>query len=122
VVITTVLGMIVTALCCYTFYIFRTGSAREQSFTDAMKVIRAATEIVASIAERGLPTVRGRLDELESRGRQLEQHQRKIAPIIERISASAPPAATTDPTPPELASEAAMIAARKAARAASAAQ
>lgn len=111
-IITSALGIIVTALCCYTFYVFRTSSAREQSLTDAMKVIRAATEIVASMAERGLPGIRTRLEELEIRGRGMDQQQRKMA---ERLASSAP---ITAPTPTS--SESDLLAARRAARAASA--
>lgn len=104
----------VTALCCYVFYSFRMGTAKEQSFTDAMKVIRAATEIVASMAERGLPVIRGRIDELESRGRQMEQHHRKIVERLTQqplVQPTLVPSETSAPT-----SEAAMLAARRNAR------
>lgn len=114
VIITSILGAMVTALCCYVFYSFRMGNAKEQSFTDAMKVIRAATEIVASMAERGIPVIRGRIDELESRGRMLEQHQRKIAerlsqqPLTQSVPGPVEPTAST--------SEASLLAARRIAR------
>ncbi len=117
IVITTLLGMIVTGVCCYIFYVFRTSSAREQSFTDAMKIIQAVSQIVSSVAERDLPGVRGRLDGLESRGRIIEQHQRKTSSLVERLAAgdgvTMAPAQPTD----TVASEAAMLAARRAARA-----
>lgn len=105
-VITGVIGIVVTALCCYAFYIFRTGSARETSLTDAMKVVRSATEIVASMAEKGLPAIRSKLEEIESRARLLE---RKIA-----SSSSGSVAATSAPPPPP--SDVDLLAARKAAR------
>lgn len=85
---------------------------KEQSIADAMKVIRASTEIVSSMAERGLPTIRGRLDELESRGRMLEQNQRKVSSVIDRLGT--PAASGGDP----ISTEAAILEARKAARAA----
>lgn len=103
-VITGVIGIVVTALCCYAFYIFRTGSARETSLTDAMKVVRSATEIVASMAEKGLPAIRSKLEEIESRARLLE---RKITASSGSVAASAPP-------PPP--SDVDLLAARKAAR------
>lgn len=73
-----ILAVIVTLLCCYAFYQLRTSAAREQSFGDAVKVIQAASEIVSSLAEKGIPGLRTRLDELESKGRILEQNQRRM--------------------------------------------
>lgn len=108
VVMTTILGILVTALCCYAFYLFRTSASREQTFTDAMKVVRASTEIVASLAERGVPAIRSRLEELDGRARALE---RKVIAGAAPVPGPAEPAATTAD------SDAAMLAARRAARA-----
>ncbi len=110
--------MIVTGLCCYAFFLFRTGSAREQSLTDAMKIIRAATEIVSSMAERGLPNIRTRLEELESRGRVLEQHQRVVERTLGGLAVASSGGggeASVVEVPPH--TDQAMLAARKAARA-----
>ncbi len=119
VIITAFLSIAVTALCCYTFYVFRTSSKSEQTLTDVKKVIQAATEIVVSIAERGLPQMRGRIDELETRGRMFEQYQKKTGSIIERLitsggGGSAAPPTTQDAT--AATNEAAILAARRAAR------
>lgn len=116
ILITAFLGIVVTALCCYSFYTFRTGLSKEQSITDAMKVIRASTEIVSSMAQRGLPEIRGRLEDLETRGRMLEKTQRETSSVISRLSTSAAPVAA--PVLDPVASEAAILEARKAARAA----
>lgn len=113
IVITAFIGIVVTALCCYAFYVFRTGMAKEQSIADAMKVIQASTEIVSSMAERGLPAIRGRLDELESRGRLLEKTQRETLTRLATASATAPV-----PHVESGESEAAILEARRAARAA----
>lgn len=126
VVLTALLGIVVTALSCFAFYVFRTMSIRDQSFTDALKVIRSATEIVASLAERGIPALRGRVDELESRGRVLEQHQRRTSSDVSRLASATSqvmggPALEGVAAPIEAsssASEAALLAARRAARAA----
>jgi hypothetical protein len=117
--ITGLLALIVTALCCFCFYIFRMSTSRDQSFNESMKVIRAATEIVAMIAEKGMPNIRGRVEELESRGRTLEQYQRKTGSVVEslaRVVGGAMPAGTVTATGP-VEDEAAMLAARRAARA-----
>lgn len=113
VVMTTILGIIVTALCCYAFYLFRTSSTREQTFTDAMKVIRASTEIVASLAERGVPAIRNRVDELESRSRTLERTLLQARSAATFATSEAAVVAT--PVLPQE-GDAALLAARKAAR------
>lgn len=94
--------------------------SRDQTFTEAIKVIRASTEIVSSIAERGIPGLRNRVDELESRGRALEQTQRKTGSVVEsltRVVGAVLPSAPSIPTS-GTSDEAAMLAARRAARAA----
>lgn len=127
VVLTALLGIVVTALSCFAFYVFRTMAAREQSFTDALKVIRSATEIVASLAERGIPGLRSRVDDLESRSRVLEQYQRRTSSDVTRLASATSQAmggpALTPPTASAaegVADEAALLAARRAARAATA--
>lgn len=117
VVITALLGIVVTALCCYAFYIFRTSMSREQTFTDAMKVIRASTEIVSSLAEKGLPAIRGRVEELENRGRTLERNTGALATRLSSMmaggSSTVTATTTTTAAPP---TDAELLAARRAAR------
>lgn len=128
VVITAMLGIIATALSCFAFYVFRSMTTREKTFGDALKAIRSATEIVSSLAERGVPVLRGRIDELETKNRMLEQSQRRTGSVVEKLasvvssvstqSGVAPLSVSSTVNSDPIASEAAMLAARRAARAA----
>lgn len=125
VVLTSFLAIAVTLVASFSFYLYRTVSSRDRAFTDALKVVRASTEVVASIAERGIPSLRSRMDELESKERALEQQQKRSATLMERLMAattstlstvagSATVAETVGVSP----SDTDMLAARRAARAA----
>ena len=108
--LTIILGLIVTALACFTLYMFRTGMLREQIITDCLKASKASAEATVQIAEKGLPSVRTKLEELEMHGRMLEQAQRATLAQIRQGPALASPAIANDKT------EAEMLAARRAAR------
>jgi hypothetical protein len=114
--LTALIGIVVTGLCSYAFYQFRTGAHREQHLADALKVVQASSEIVSSIAERGMPSIRNRLEELESREKLLEQHQRKTNATLERLALSSGPSAGAPAPPVDTTSESAIMAARRAAR------
>jgi hypothetical protein len=77
--ITLLLGAVVMALCCYSFYLFRTNFYRDRDFAEAMKTIRAASEIVTTIAQTGLPSLRTKVAELETRGKILEQQAASLS-------------------------------------------
>lgn len=103
-----IIAVIVTLLTCYAFYQLRISTSKDQSFADSMKVIQAASEIVKNISEKAMPNLRSRIDELESRGRILEQNQRRM---LSSESGTIIPSATTTTT-----SDAEILAARRAQR------
>lgn len=82
--------IVLTMVCCATCYIYRLVTTRDKTYNDIVGVVKSATEVVTSITDRGLPAIRTKLDELDSRGRTIENVQRATKAAIERISTTGP--------------------------------
>lgn len=81
------LCIVIAALCCMSFYLFRSVNTRHKEQQEMTSAVKSAVEVVLTLSEKGVPGLNNKLMDVESRVKSVEQNvkkqESKITEIVE---------------------------------------